>query len=164
MRTAHTSCPPFYNTNKQQDGQKVSMVVPEVMRPMKPKHVKSTASWKLHREHPEVTLESHNDDIMDEGTFTFKCVKFKSYQGTGKMARSPAVTIGGVPWRLMVYPDGNSAQDQGEYTSVFLEVDKAYDSAQQPHWQCFVHFKLDILSSKIRYTYEKKVSCSDPME
>lgn len=36
------------------DGQKVSMVVPEVMRPMKPKHVKSTASWKLHREHPEV--------------------------------------------------------------------------------------------------------------
>ena len=101
------------------------MVVPEVMRPMKPKHVKSTASWKLHREHPEVTLESHNDDIVDEGTFTFKCVKFKSYQGTGKMARSPAVTIGGVPWRLMVYPDGNSAQDQGECVSPPLHVNSS---------------------------------------
>lgn len=139
------------------DGQKVSMVVPEVMRPMKPKHIKSTASWKLHREHPEVTLESHNDDVIGEDTFTFRCAKFKSYQGTGKMARSPPVTIGGVPWRLMVYPDGNSAQDQGEYTSVFLEVDKNHDTTL-PCWQCFVHFKLDILSSKARYTYEKKAA------
>ena len=52
--------------------------------------------------------------------------------------------------------------DPARYTSVFLEVDKAYDSAQQPHWQCFVHFKLDILSSKIRYTYEKKVRPQPP--
>lgn len=140
------------------DGQKVSMVVPEVMRPMKPKHVKSTASWKLHREHPEVTLESHNDDILDESTFTFRCAKFKTYQGTGKMARSPVVVIAGVPWRLMVYPDGNSAQDQGEYTSVFLEVDKSYDISQRSCWQHFVHFKLDILSTKMRYTYEKKAA------
>ena len=75
------------------DGQKVSLVVPEVMRPMKPKHVKSNASWKLQREHPEVTLESHNDDVIGEDCFTFRCAKFRSYQGTGKMARSPAVMI-----------------------------------------------------------------------
>jgi hypothetical protein len=138
------------------DGQKVSLVVPEVMRPMKPKHVKSNAGWKLHREHAEVTLESHNDDMIGEDCFTFRCTKFRSYQGTGKMARSPAVMIGGVPWRLMVYPDGNSAQDQGEYTSVFLEVDKTHDTTAC--WQCFVHFKLDILSSKARHTYEKKAA------
>ena len=72
------------------------------------------------------------------------------------MARSPAVVIGGVPWRLMVYPDGNSAQDQGEFTSVFLEVDKSHDTSAC--WQCFVHFKLDILSSKARHTYEKKAA------
>ena len=41
------------------DGQKVSLVVPEVMRPMKPKHVKSNASWKLQREHPEVSITQH---------------------------------------------------------------------------------------------------------
>lgn len=104
----------------------------------------------------QVTLESHNDDVIGEDCFTFRCAKFRSYQGTGKMARSPAVMIGGVPWRLMVYPDGNSAQDQGEFTSVFLEVDKSHDTSSC--WQCFVHFKLDILSSKAKHTYEKKAA------
>ena len=41
------------------DGQKVSMVVPEVMRPMKPKHIKSVQSWKLNREHAEVRVATH---------------------------------------------------------------------------------------------------------
>eukprot|EP00039_Didymoeca_costata_P006200 m.88228 g.88228 ORF g.88228 m.88228 type:complete len:2106 (+) comp13154_c0_seq1:166-6483(+) len=138
------------------DGQKVSLVVPEVMRPMKPKHIKSNSNWKLQKEHAEVILESHNDDTIGENCFTFRCAKFRSYQGTGKMARSPPVVIGGVPWRLMVYPDGNSAQDQGEFTSVFLEVDKTHDTSAC--WQCFVHFKLDILSSKAQLTYEKKAA------
>ena len=63
------------------DGQKVSLVVPEVMRPMKPKHAKSNVGWKRQREHPDVTLESHNDDMIGEDCFTFRYVASTSCGG-----------------------------------------------------------------------------------
>ena len=80
-----------------------------------------------------------------EGHHEWRIVGFPTLWQRGKKHYSDVFSVGGCPWRLSLYPKGNTAiKGSRDHVAVYLE---AADAGSAPvGWRRFVEFKLAVVN------------------
>ena len=88
------------------------------------------------------------DVVRWEGNHEWRISGFPTLWQRGKKHYSDVFTVGGCPWRLSLYPKGNTAiKGSRDHVAVYLE---AADAGSAPvGWRRFVEFKLAVVN-KVR--------------
>lgn len=98
---------------------------------------------------PGMEAASGGDDVLRwEGNHEWRICGFPTLWQRGKKHYSDVFTVGECPWRLSLYPKGNTAiKGSRDHVAVYLE---AADAGSAPvGWRRFVEFKLAVVN-KVR--------------
>lgn len=129
-----------------EESQTAPMAVSDEEESPQPTETKPTAREK-------VVLELGDETVLEEKTIRFVVPNFAAEPE--QKLYSETVLVNNVPYRLLLYPAGYSAEFHGQI-SLYLDLDA---SVTLPHsFQSFCIFKLGIESPNPDQTYERKLT------